>query len=169
MKPSIEPCETGAPPESQETNAPARLNIRPAKPEDVQPLQFFFDTALRRDYFMRRGQLAELVVSRRHKVLLAELDNVLVGVAITTRCNRLVNALIHPAYRGLGIGRAIVNRTKAAEVRAKLDMSTGDPRPFYQRLGYVSTGVRNAKGNIELMRREKSNKVTKSQGNKETK
>ena len=132
---------------------PAHLKIRPARPEDLQPLQFFFDTTLRRDYFMRRGQLAELVAGSRHQVLVAQLDNVLVGVAVTTRGKRLVNTLIHPAYRGLGIGRALVKRTKAIEVRAKLDMSTGDPRPFYQRLGYASTGERNPKGNIELMRR----------------
>jgi len=135
------------------TKTPANLDIRPAKPADVQALQFFFDTALRRDYFLRRGQLAELVSDRCHQVYVAELDQILVGVAITTGGKRLVNALIHPAYRGLGIGRALVRRTRATEVRAKLDMSTGDPRPFYNRLGFASTGVRNKKGNIETMKR----------------
>lgn len=130
---------------------PARLTVRPARRGDVVPLTFFFDTVLRRDYFMRRGQLEDLVNDRYHQVYVAEIDQVLVGVAITTCGSRLVNALVHPAYRGLGIGKALVSFSGATEVRAKLDMSTGDPRGFYHSLGFVSTGVRNEKGNIEVL------------------
>lgn len=140
---------------------PANLDVRAARPDDVPPLQFFFDTALRRDYFLRRGQIAEMVADRSHQVYVAELDSVLVGVAVTTGRKRLVNALVHPAYRGLGIGRALVNSTQAAEVRAKLDMSSGDPRPFYQRLGFTPTGVRNKKGNIEILKRPQGDQATK--------
>jgi GNAT superfamily N-acetyltransferase len=130
---------------------PARLTVRPARRGDVVPLTFFFDTVLRRDYFMRRGQLEDLVNGRYHQVYVAEIDQVLVGVAITTGGSRLVNALVHPAYRGLGIGKALVSFSGVTEVRAKLDVSTGDPRGFYQSLGFVSTGVRNEKGNIEVL------------------
>jgi GNAT superfamily N-acetyltransferase len=133
---------------------PATLTVRPALRSDAVPLSFFFDTALRRDYFLRRGQLSDMLSSPYHDVWVAELDGILVGVAITTRGTRLVNALVHPAYRGLGIGRALVCCSGAREVRAKLDMSTGDPRPFYRALGFRSTGARNERGNIELMRRE---------------
>ncbi len=138
--------------------APARggraltLTVRPAGPRDEVPLGFFFDTLLRKDYFLRRGQLAEMLKSRRHRVYVAEIDCILVGAAITTRGTRLVNALVHPGYRGLGIGRALVRGTGATEVRAKLDSSSGDPRGFYERLGFISTGQRNERGNIELMR-----------------
>ncbi len=128
------------------------LTVRPALVTDVRPLQFFFDTALRKDYFLRRGQLTDMLESPYHELYVAEVDNVLVGVAITTRGTRLVNALVHPAYRGLGIGRALVRATGATEVRAKLDMSTGDPRGFYTALGFRSTGQRNGKGNVELLR-----------------
>ncbi len=130
-----------------------RLVLRKAMPSDLAPLEFFFDTALRRDYFVRRGQLADLLKSERHEVYVAEIDLVLVGVAITTRGARLVNALVHPAYRGLGIGRELVGASGAREVRAKVDMSTGDPRGFYRSLGFAATGERNRKGNIELMAR----------------
>jgi len=132
----------------------ATLTVRPALRSDAVPLSFFFDTALRRDYFLRRGQLSDMLSSPYHDVWVAELDGILVGVAITTRGTRLVNALVHPAYRGLGIGRALVCCSGAREVRAKLDMSTGDPRPFYRALGFRATGERNERGNIELMRRE---------------
>lgn len=128
------------------------LTVRPATRGDLKPLEFFFDTALRRDYFMRRGQLRDLLTGRHHRVYVAEIDRVLVGVAVLTAGTRLVNALVHPAYRGLGIGRALVDATGASEVRAKIDMSTGDPRGFYRSLGFEAV-ERNDKGNIELMRR----------------
>lgn len=120
------------------------------------PLGFFFDTVLRKDYFMRRGQLAEMLSSSRHQVFIAEIDAILVGIAITTRGTRLVNALVHPGYRGLGIGRALVQQSGATEVRAKLNMSTGDPRGFYAAIGFRSVGRTNGKGNIELMRLSES-------------
>ena len=133
---------------------PVALTVRPALASDGAPLSFFFDTVMRRDYFLRRGQLADMLQSPYHTVWVAEIDSILVGVAITTRGTRLVNALVHPAYRGLGIGRALVRCSGAREVRAKLDMSSGDPRPFYAALGFRAPGETNAKGNVEIMRLE---------------
>ena len=142
---------------------PAQLTVRPARQVDLVPLNFFFDTLLRRDYFIRRGQLEDFINGRHHQVYVAEIDAVLVGVAITTCGCRLVNALVHPAYRGLGIGTALVERSGATEVRTKLDMSTGDSRGFYRSLGFVSTGARNGKGNIEVMRRQRSKRKSTPQ------
>lgn len=136
-----------------EPGVAASLSVRPAQKSDETAIQFFFDTALRRDYFIRRGQLRELLDGRYHRVWVAEIDLILVGVAITTRGTRLVNALVHPGYRGLGIGRALVEASGATEVRAKLDMSTGDPRGFYEAMGFQCSGERNEKGNIEVMRK----------------
>ena len=133
---------------------PVALTVRPALASYGAPLSFFFDTVMRRDYFLRRGQLADMLQSPYHTVWVAEIDSILVGVAITTRGTRLVNALVHPAYRGLGIGRALVRCSGAREVRAKLDMSSGDPRPFYAALGFRATGETNDKGNVEIMRLE---------------
>lgn len=142
-------------PASPYTTAEAEreLRIRSATPRDAEALGFFFDMLLRRDYFLRRGQLRDMLCSRRHTLFLATLADVLVGVAILTRGSRLVNALVHPAYRGLGIGRALVNGSGAAEARAKLDISSGDPSGFYRRLGFRPTGERNRKGNIVIFRR----------------
>jgi GNAT superfamily N-acetyltransferase len=149
---------------------PARLAVRLARQSDLVPLNFFFDAHLRRDYFMRRGQLEDYVKGRHHEVYVAEIDTVLVGVAITTRGSRLVNALVHPAYRGLGIGRALVNHSGVTEVRAKSDMSTGDAHGFYRSLGFVPTDSGNHKGNIVLMRRRSLKRGgTRPNGNGKTK
>lgn len=131
---------------------PPRLEVRPALKSDFVPLVFFFDTALRKDYFLRRGQLEDMLQSPRHRVYVAEIDAILVGVAIATRGARLVNVLVHPAYRGLGIGRALVEHSGATEVRAKRTTSSGDPRGFYTALGFAPTGHTNAKGTVEIMR-----------------
>lgn len=128
------------------------LTVRPAGAADAVPLGFFFDAVLRKDYFLRRGQLADMLRSPHHQVYVAEIDAVLVGVAVTTRGTRLVNALVHPAYRGLGIGRALVQCSGATEVRAKIDMSSGDPREFYRRVGFESVGRDDQRSNIENMR-----------------
>lgn len=139
--------------ENEQGGSRVEVVVRQALPGDRAPLEFFLDTALRRDYFMRRGQLAEILADRRHRVYIAEIDAVLVGVAVTTRGSRLINALVHPAYRGLGVGRSLLAGSGANEVRAKIDMSTGDPRGFYRKAGFESTGEFNAKGNVEVMRR----------------
>lgn len=131
----------------------AGLAIRPAVRSDRTAIQFFCDAILRNDYFVRRGQLKEMLAGRFHQVWVAEIDRVLVGIAVTTRGTRLVNALVHPAYRGLGVGRALVEASGAVEVRAKIDMRSGDPRGFYEAMGFRGTGERNGKGNIEVMRR----------------
>lgn len=138
---------------SSRSGTPASLSVRQALAGDHAPLTFFFDTVLRKDYFLKRGQLADILTGGHHRVFVAEIDAVLVGVAIVSGPSRLINALVHPAYRGLGIGAALVQASGAREVRAKLDMSSGDPRAFYRRLGFRGTGRRNEKGNIELMRR----------------
>lgn len=143
------------------------LLVRPAVPCDFEPLSFFFDTALRKDYFVRRGQLKDILSGPHHQVYVAEIDAVLVGVAITTRNCRLVNALVHPAYRGLGIGRALIEVSGATEVRVKRDMSTGDPIDFYRSLGFNSTGEFNSKGNIELVKRNGQTKKSKAVKGKE--
>jgi GNAT superfamily N-acetyltransferase len=130
----------------------AELTVRPANQGDAVPLGFFFDAVLRKDYFLRRGQLVDMLASPYHQVLVAEIDSILVGVAVTTRGTRLVNALVHPAYRGLGIGRALLQQSGATEVRAKTDMSSGDPRGFYAALGFRPVGRVDGKGNIEVMR-----------------
>ncbi|MGE3181731.1 MAG: GNAT family N-acetyltransferase [Phycisphaerae bacterium] len=136
----------------QPAPSPSDLTIRRATARDAVSLRFFFDSTLRRDYFVRRGQLEDLISDPYHEVFLAELDGILVGIAIKTRGTCLTNALIHPAYRGLRIGRALIEHADVTQVRAKIDMSTGDPRAFYRKLGFAS-GAKNGKGNIEVMER----------------
>ncbi len=138
---------------------PVALTLRRAHLGDLRALQFFFDAFMRKDYFLRSGQLREILRGRYHQVYIAEIDCVLVGIAITTRGSRLINALVHPAYRGLGIGRTLIEASGAREARVKTNMSSGNPSWFYHRLGFrvVNEGCgetgRLAKPHILTMRR----------------
>lgn len=138
----------------------ARLTVRAATEGDLVPLSFFFDAILRRDYFLRRGQLREIVCGQRHRAFVAEIEGVLVGVAIVSAGARLINVLVHPAYRGLGIGRTLVSASGATEVRVKRDMSTGDPREFYRSLGFVETGSDSSKDNVARMQMARVGEAT---------
>lgn len=151
------PADSAAPSEEpvgdvqRDPEVRAALEIRPALAGDVVPLEFFFDTTLRRDYFLRRGQLRDMLRGGRHRVWVAELAGVLVGVAITSARARLVNLLVHPACRGIGLARALVQAAAPVDARVKIDGSDGDPRGFFRALGFVSEGTTARKPNIELM------------------
>ncbi len=148
--------QTGAPPRDCDSKADDRgqISIRAAEPSDATALEFFFDTMLRKDYFLKRGQLRSMIQDGAHRVLIAEAARVLVGVAVLTAGTRLVNVLVHPAYRGLHIGKALLEASGANEVRVKRDMSSGDPRKFYEASGYSPAGPASEQGHIELWRKD---------------
>ena len=44
----------------------AELTVRRSEASDEIPLGFFFDTVLRKDYFVRRGQLNDILNGKYH-------------------------------------------------------------------------------------------------------
>lgn len=123
------------------------MNIRLATPADRPALQAFIDTHLRRDFFMPHDLLRHVLEDGYHRTTVTEISGQLVALAVVTRKpNRLVNLLVHPDHRGSGIGTALLRHVDPDVVRAKVNMSTGDPTPFYARFGYTPTDRVNAKG-----------------------
>lgn len=115
----------------------AGLWTREATAADLPVLAEFFDVLLYRDYFFRRGHLADLLEQRNVRVQVVMEGWVLVAVAVQTTSNSsLLNLLVHPAYRGLGIGRALLAMLEPERVRVKTDASTGNAAGFYRKLGY---------------------------------
>lgn len=131
------------------------FEIRRAGPGDFDALRFFCDCILRRDYFIRAGQLEEILSGDRHEAWLVGEGIALVAFAILSRGSRLVNVLVHPSWRGMGLGEALVNASGATSVRVKLDMRSGDPEGFYRRIGFGHVIGRNAKGNIVVREKRK--------------
>lgn len=126
--------------------------IRDAVVDDFDVIREFLDDELRRDYFVTGEQLRDILNGRYHRTWLAIDDNVIVGLAIVTNAYRtLVNLLVAQNQRRRGIGDRLLQAAKPERIRAKMDVSAGDPTQFYVARGYRTTGEINAKGNISIM------------------
>ncbi len=128
---------------------------------DAPALQDWTDAALRGDYWFRKGHWISLLNKPTVSVFAAataaapESPRWACGaIAIVYASTRLLNLYVAPDLRQLGLGTRILELLSPTEIRAKTDMSAGDPTPFYTRLGYTiqSTGE-GPHGNISIMRR----------------
>lgn len=126
--------------------------VREATRHDFEMLCAFMDRELRKDYFIPRRQLEHVLTGRYHRTWLAVEDHKILGVAIISRARRtLINLLVAGCERNRGLGAALLRACRCEIVRAKLDVSAGDPRDFYCSRGYRRTGEFNRKGNIEIL------------------
>ena len=128
-----------------------RLTWQLGSLRDFEALRTFVDTYLRRDWFERAQALAAKL--RRNRVPLLGFDGpMLVCWALMSAEGVLQNLLVHPDYRGLGIGAAALELLDAQIIRSKSDQSTGDPEEFYRRAGYHDSGlIAGRKKNIRIM------------------
>ena len=121
--------------------------IEEASPSHLAALIEFMDRELRKDYFMPRRQLEHVLTGRYHMTYLAVEKHHILGVAIIS----LVNLLVAACERKRGLGSALLRACRCEIVRAKIDVTSGDPRDFYASRGYRRTGEFNRKRNIEIM------------------
>ncbi|KKM78616.1 hypothetical protein LCGC14_1358190 [marine sediment metagenome] len=126
--------------------------IRVGVADDFADVRAFLDDHLRRDYFIPSRQLREILDGRYHETLLAIENERLLGVAIMTkRLRTLVNLLVSPCERKRGIGDALLSRLRVERVRAKLNVSDGDPSGYYRKRGYRDSPERTGKQHIKIM------------------
>lgn len=126
--------------------------IRNAVADDFVEVSAFLDEYLRKDYFVKHAQLQEILRGRHHEMVLAIDQERIVGVAIMTkRLRTLVNLLVDPCERKRGIGDALLSRLQVERVRAKLNVSDGDPSGYYRKRGYRDSAERTGKQHIKIM------------------
>ena len=119
--------------------------------EDLLALREFVDRHLRADWFEREAVLRDKLI-RGHISLLGFHGEILVAWACKSLQDVLQNLLIHPAYRGAGIGQRAVALMAPQIIRSKSDQSTGDPESFYRRSGFIPSGkIAGRKRNINIM------------------
>jgi len=136
------------------------LTFRRGTDQDIPKILGFVDIYLRKDWLVRRNYLWDTMHNDETWVVFD--GKKLVSWATVGRKSRrgLWNLLVHPKYRGRRIGSVLVEALKPDYVRSKADQSTGDPTPFYEKLGYETVqGHAGRKGNINIMRRRKSPSV----------
>lgn len=138
------------------------LNYRYATLDDVPALCHFSDFWLSgrgkakgipgtsNDCFVSAGQHKGYI--RRGTVLLCFDDQKLIAWAVKHRNGTLIHMLVDATYRGKGIGGSMVNQLACPIVHSKSDQSTGNPTPFYERLGYIKTGTKTSAPSFRIPR-----------------
>jgi len=123
------------------------IQYRKGKERDTLALIAFCDFWLRNggtkdripgasnDYFIPRGRMEAYL--HKYKVHLALYHGSIVGFSVVTAENVLIHLLVAGTFRGRGIGKTLLERTRPSQIRSKTDQSTGNPARFYQKAGYV--------------------------------
>ena len=144
--------------ESFENNE-CTLHLFEVTHSDCLALEHFADAVLRDDFFFRKGHWLSLISDSRVRVLVARIQqpgsnewSEILGVVVLYADSVLHNIFLARWCRGLGLGSAIVEAISPSSIRAKIDMSTGDPTGFYNRLGFTHEAERSGKrGQIKVL------------------
>lgn len=127
------------------------ITLEKCGPEDLEPMLDRLETLLHEDYFFRRKHFAAILARENATVWAIRIDLDFAAIAIVYNGSTLQNLYVHPEHRRQGVGAAVLAALNPAIVRAKGDMSQGNPIPFYQKEGYRAVGADPAKPHIVLM------------------
>lgn len=128
---------------------------------DANALQDWTDAALREDYYFKKGHWMNLLVRPQVQVYAIAVGSdpasplwATAGLVIVYHNTRLLNLYVAKEYRSMALGTEVMRTISPNEVRAKTDMTAGDPTPFYERLGYeVQQQEQGPNGTISIMRK----------------
>lgn len=103
------------------------------------------------DYFVTKNQHKSYF--KNCHVWIALDNNKIIGWAVKEKSNVLIHLLIDANYRGFGIGSELMKKLNPDIIRSKSDQMTGNPKIFYEKLGYktISQNKVGKKNNIDLM------------------
>lgn len=127
------------------------ITIEQCGPEDLEPMLDRLETLLHEDYFFRRKHFAAILARPNAAVWAIRVEGDFAAIAITYNGSTLQNLYVHPEHRRLGVGGAVLSVLNPEVVRAKGNMSQGNPVPFYEGQGYRAVGADPAKPHIVLM------------------
>jgi hypothetical protein len=135
-------------------------HYRKAKNWDFDDIRFFVDYWLSgrgkrygaenvvNDYFLSHSQIMRYI--KKYTTWLCYIDTMLVGWAVIHPNGTLYHFLISGQFRGYGIGTKFLTHINPRVIRSKSDQSTGDPSPFYERLGYHHVGTYQPRRRIDI-------------------
>ena len=128
-----------------------RISIEKCGPEDLEPMLDRLETLLHEDYFFRRKHFAAVLARPSASVYAIRVDDDFAAIAIVYNGSTLQNLYVHPEHRRLGVGSTVLRYLNPDMVRAKGNMSQGNPVPFYEGEGYKAVGADPHKPHIVLM------------------
>jgi len=77
-------------------------------------------------------------------------DTYIVGWAVVEPSDTMIHLLVAGDYRGCGIGSRLVEILCPRSVRSKSDQSSGNPRPFYEKLGFGFVGSCQSRSRLDI-------------------
>jgi len=100
------------------------------------------------DVFISPSQHIKYI--QKYHTFLATSDCSLLGWAVIQKDGSLIHLLVAGNFRGLGIGRKIIETLRPKLVRSKSNQSSGDPAKFYEKLGYVKTDTVKSRSRLDI-------------------
>lgn len=131
------------------------LRLRRCGPGDEAPLITFCDIHMRKDWFCRAGQWKGLLEQPYTQVYAVLFDDMMIGIVAIYRETTLNNLYIASEFRGRGVGKAILDALRPTYVRAKTNMSSGDPTEFYRNNGFTVDQADPDRPHIKVMKLER--------------
>jgi len=129
-----------------------KIEIIKAEEKDIPIILGFSDIFLRRDWIINKGYLMSNL--KNGIILLAFNNDKIVGIGICKN-KALYLLYVHPKYRSQKIGFKLIQKLKPEIIRARINQTTGNPVPYYERLGYKIEVERDPKNrNICIMKKE---------------
>jgi GNAT superfamily N-acetyltransferase len=123
-------------------------------PEDLEPMLDRLETLLHEDYFFRRKHFAAILARPQAAVYAILVSGEFCAIIILYNGSTLTNLYVHPEHRAQGVGQAVLSYFTPEVVRAKGNMSQGDPVPFYEKAGYKAVGADPQKPHIVIMEKK---------------
>ena len=114
---------------------------------DIESIVNFIDTYYRKDYFLPKSKVVRMVTGevdpkfgnnrKPLNVWISRDKNGISGVAFVTLSKTLIQLLVRPDCRKIGVGSKLIEFSCPEHIRCKIDTSTGDPTGFYYNNGFL--------------------------------
>lgn len=88
----------------------------------------------------------------KYKTYLLISDTMLVGWAVVQTDGSLIHFLISGFRRNEGFGSKLLEHIKPKKIHSKLDQSSGNPGPFYEKHGYHKTSTKKSHSRLDINR-----------------
>ena len=86
----------------------------------------------------------------KYKSFIVLLNREIIGWAVTQNDNSLIHFLISGEHRRRRIGTMLLEHITPPTIRSKSDQSSGDPGPFYEKLGYHKIRCEKSRSRLDI-------------------
>jgi len=100
------------------------------------------------DCFISPSQHRRYIV--KYKTYMAHFNEVLIGWAVVQTNGSLIHFIIAGTHRGRRIGSKFLKFINPQQIHSKLDQSSGDPGPFYEKHGYRKIETINSHSRLDI-------------------